>query len=198
MAEPAAKHATYADLEAVPPHLVAELIHGSLVTHPRPSPRHGSAAINLSAEVVGAFERGRGGPGGWVFMTEPELRFGQNILVPDIAGWRRERLPALPDTNWIETPPDWVCEILSPSTEVHDRGAKREIYAAAGVAHLWLLNPVAQQLEAFVLTAGKWLLAAVVTGAEEVAAPPFEAAPFSLGLLWPFDPPNEPESGLQT
>lgn len=198
MADPARRQATYADVEAAPPNLVAELIHGSLVTHPRPSPRHGVAAINLGFEVVGPFERGRGGPGGWVFITEPELRLGHNILVPDIAGWRRERLPALPDTNWIETPPDWVCEVLSPSTEIYDRGAKREIYAAAGVAHLWLLNPIGQQLEAFVLTAGKWLLAGVVSGSDEVALPPFDAVPFSLGQLWPFDAPNAPAGDPQT
>ena len=189
MAEPAAKTATYADLEAAPPHLVAEIIDGTLVTHPRPVPRHVTASLSLGAELVGSYQRGRGGPGGWVFMVEPELHLGANIVVPDVAGWRRERLATLSDKAWIDTPPDWVCEVLSPSTEYYDRGPKREIYAEAGVPYLWLVDPRVQVLEAFVLTAGKWLLAATVVGGAEVCAPPFDAASFSLGLLWPFDEP---------
>lgn len=198
MAEPAPRHASYADLEAVHPRLVAEILHGKLVTHPRPAPLHAAASVALSLEVANPFQRGRGGPGGWVFRSEPELHLGDNVVVPDLAGWRRERLPSLPETAWIGTPPDWVCEIISPSTDFYDRGTKREIYAAAGVSHLWLVNPVVRQLEAFQLTAGKWLLAAVVSGADEVALPPFDAAPFSLGLLWPFDQSNEVGAGPQT
>ncbi len=198
MADPAHRQATYADLEAVPPHLVAELLYGSLVTHPRPAPQHAVAANALGAEITNPFQKGQGGPGGWIFMTEPELHLGQNVLVPDIAGWRRERLPSLPKTAWIETPPDWVCEVISPSTEYYDRGVKRDIYAAAGVLHLWLVNPVLRQLEAFQLTAGKWLLAAVVGDNDEVCLPPFDAAPFSLGLLWPFDQSNEAGAAPQT
>lgn len=198
MAEPAPRRATYADLEAVPPHRVAELLRGALVTHPRPAPRHALAANALTTTITGQFQMGRGGPGGWVFMVEPELHLGDDVVVPDLAGWRRERLPALPDTAWIDTPPDWVCEILSPSTEAVDRGVKREIYAGAGVPYLWLVSPATKQLEAFQLTMGKWLLAAVVSDAGEVAAPPFEAAPFSLGLLWPFDDANAPGEAPQT
>ncbi|MGE3246122.1 MAG: Uma2 family endonuclease, partial [Beijerinckiaceae bacterium] len=117
MAEAATRRATYADLEAVHPHLVAELINGALVTHPRPAPRHAIAAIALGGEISGSFQRRQGGPGGWIFMVEPELHFGENVVVPDIAGWRRERLPQLPDTAYITTPPDWLCEVISPSTE---------------------------------------------------------------------------------
>lgn len=189
MAEAAPRPATYADLEAVPANLVAEIIHGALVTHPRPSPRHAVAANVLGSELTGGFQFGRGGPGGWVFMVEPELHFGANVVVPDIAGWRRERLSSLPDKAWIEIAPDWVCEIISPSTEHYDRGAKRQIYGAASVAYLWLVNPVEQYLEAFQLVAGQWLLQTTVAGADEVKIPPFDAAPFSLGLLWPFDAP---------
>ncbi len=189
MAEPAARRATYADVEAAPPHLVAELIHGSLVTHPRPAPRHAVAAHRLGNVLGGPFDFGNGGPGGWVFMVEPELHLGENVVVPDIAGWRRERLSVLPDTAFLTTPPDWVCEVLSPSTERYDRGAKRQIYGEAGVPYLWLVDPVTQLLEAFVLTAGKWLLYSSVVGGDEVRLPPFDAAAFSLGLLWPFDEP---------
>ncbi|MBM3609307.1 MAG: Uma2 family endonuclease [Alphaproteobacteria bacterium] len=189
MAEAAPKPATYADLEAVPANLVAEIIQGALVTHPRPSPRHAVAANVLGSELTGGFQFGRGGPGGWIFMVEPELHFGANVVVPDIAGWKRERLSSLPDKAWIEIAPDWICEVISPSTEHYDRGAKRQIYGAADVAYLWLVNPVEQYLEAFQLVAGQWLLQTTVAGADEVKIPPFDAAPFSLGLLWPFDQP---------
>lgn len=194
MAERAKKAATYADLEAVPANLVAEIIEGSLVTHPRPAPRHATAAFSLGDELAGPFQKGRGGPGGWVFMVDPELHFGANVVVPDIAGWRRENLPTLPDTAYLETPPDWVCEMLSPSTEHFDRGAKRRIYADAGVANLCLVDPRVQVLEAFQLVAGQWLLLGAAVGAEEVKLPPFDAAPFSLGLLWPFDAPVDPNA----
>ena len=122
-------------------------------------------------------------------MVEPELHLGPHVTVPDIAGWRRETLPQLPDTAWIETPPDWVCETLSPSTESYDRGSKRQIYAASRVKHLWLVDPQPRLLEAFALSDGRWLLLATCRDEEEVRVPPFDAISFSLGLLWPFDTP---------
>jgi len=192
MAEPARVPATYADLERVPPHLVAELIHGVLETHPRPVPRHAIAVNSLSDEITAPFQKGPGGPGGWIFMIEPELHFGENVLVPDLAGWRRERLPALPDTPFLTVAPDWACEVLSPSTEHLDRGPKRRIYPEAGVAFLWLLDPRIRLLEAFVLTDGRWTLLAGLRDAEEVSVPPFEAISFSLGSLFPFDDPTQP------
>lgn len=190
MIEPDRKSATYADLEAVPPHLVAEILFGALYTHPRPVPKHAAAANSLGYELTGPFQRQRGGPGGWVFMVEPELHLGPHITVPDLAGWRRERLPALPDTAFIELVPDWVCEILSPSTEAVDRGVKMRIYATFGLAHLWLLSPATQILETYELRDGKWLLLETFTGAVEVAAAPFAAVPFPLAALFPFDEPT--------
>lgn len=189
MAEAAARRATYADLEAVPDHLVAEIVDGLLETHPRPRPRHAMAAAELAGELTPPFGRGRGGPGGWIFMIEPEVHLGSHVVVPDLAGWRRERMPTEPETAWIETPPDWVCEILSPATARLDRGPKRRIYAEAGLAHLWLLDPGDGVLEAFTLTAGQWLLTSTVQRGETVAAPPFDAVPFALDDLFPFDPP---------
>jgi Uma2 family endonuclease len=189
MADPAKRLATYADLEAVPPHLVAEIIHGALVTHPRPSPRHAVAANVLGARLTPSHQWGEGGPGGWIFMDEPELHLGPDVVVPDIAGWRRERLPALPATAYLETPPDWVCEILSNATEYYDRNAKRGIYAGAGVAHLWLLDPRSMLLEVFQLAAGRWLLNATFGGGDEVRAPAFEAIAFPMSQLFPFDSP---------
>jgi Uma2 family endonuclease len=196
MAEAAIREATYAELEAVPAHLVAEIIDGTLETHPRPRPRHAVAAARLSGELDRPFGRGRGGPGGWIFMVEPELHFGRQVVVPDLAGWRRERLPVEPATAFIETPPDWVCEILSPSTSRLDRGPKRRIYAEAGVGHLWLLDPTDGMLEAFALTGGQWLLLGTVERGEPVSLPPFDAVSFPLDDLFPFDDPAAPPAPL--
>lgn len=183
----AVREATYADLEAVPPHLVAELIDGGLVTHPRPAPKHAIAASALGMEIGDAFQRGRrGGPGCWLIVDEPELHLpGGNVVVPDLAGWRRERLTALPDKAFFETAPDWVCEILSPSTESYDRGPKRRIYATAGVCFLWMLDPRSEILETFVLREGAWLLGGTFSGADAVSAAPFEAIAIALEDLWP-------------
>jgi Uma2 family endonuclease len=113
------------------------------------------------------------------------LHLGPHVVVPDIAGWRRERLPRLPDTAFIETAPDWVCEVLSPSTARIDRTDKLAIYAGFGVGHAWYVDPIARTLEVFELTGGKWLLAATFKDAEPVAAPPFAVHTFALDVLWP-------------
>lgn len=187
MAEPVRRDAIYADLMAVPEHLVAEILFGALVTHPRPAPRHALAASRLGVEIGGPFDKGSGGPGGWIILDEPELHLGPHVVVPDMAGWRRERLPRLPDTAWFETAPDWVCEFLSPKTERHDRGAKQTIYALWGVPHMWLVNPVLRLLEAYELREAKWLRLDVFQDDALVAAPPFAEVPFELARLWPLD-----------
>ncbi|MFD1331342.1 Uma2 family endonuclease [Methylopila musalis] len=192
-ADPARSRATYADLEAVPPHRVAEIVDGVLETHPRPSPRHGAAALQLGAELSFSFQRGRGELGDWIFILKPELHLGADVVVPDLAGWRRERLPREPETAYVETAPDWVCEILSPSTERLDRGPKRRIYARAGVEHLWLLDPQSKLLEAFARVADQWLLLATIGEGEEVRAAPFDAIGFPLDALFPFDEPTAPQ-----
>jgi Uma2 family endonuclease len=189
MVEPAKKRATYADLEAVPPHLVAEIIDGELMTHPRPSPRHGVASSALGARLMDFFQFDRGGPGGWIFIDEPELHLGPHVVVPDIAGWRRERLPSYPETNYFETSPDWACEILSGSTEKRDRTVKMRIYAEAQVPYFWLIDPRLQILEAFELAEGRWLKIGAWNSDDEVRAPPFDAVAISLADLWPLDPP---------
>lgn len=189
-ADPALRKANYADLEAVDPRLVAEIVDGVLETHPRPSPRHGLAANRLGYKLTGPFDLGEDGPGGWIFIVEPELHLGPDVVVPDLAGWRRERLSQEPTTAYIETPPDWACEILSPSTERLDRGPKRRIYADAGVGHLWLLDPTARLLEAFANVAGQWLLLATVEPGDEVRVAPFDAVGFPLDALFPLDAPS--------
>jgi Uma2 family endonuclease len=186
---PAKRTATYDDLLAVPEHFVAELLFGELVTHPRPAPRHAVAASALGNVLGPPFQFGNGGPGGWIVLDEPELHLAEHVAVPDLAAWRRERMPSLPETSWFETVPDWVCEVLSPSTQRHDRGDKRLIYAEAGVSHLWHVDPILQMLEVFELRDGKWLLHGVFHDNADVAAPPFAALSFNLGLLWPFETP---------
>ncbi|MDW6022851.1 Uma2 family endonuclease [Mesorhizobium sp. BAC0120] len=191
MVEPKKTPATYADLEAVPPHLVAEIIDGELVTHPRPSPRHGAAASALGGKIGDPYQfGGGGGPGGWIFIVEPELHLGSHVIVPDLAGWRRERLRDYHDAAFIEIPPDWICEVLSASTEQRDRTTKRRIYAEAAVTYLWLLDPRQQLLEVFVLaTDGNWKLNGAWRSDDMVSAVPFDAISFSLADLWPLDRP---------
>lgn len=194
MATLAKTEATYADLEKVPPHLVAEIIHGVLETHPRPVPRHGIAANSLSDELTSPFQKGRGGPGGWIFITEPELHLGPHVLVPDLAGWKRERMPSLPKNVGITVSPDWACEILSPSTARIDREAKLPIYAAQGVGFVWLIDPASRFLDAYQNVAGKWMLVGTATGDGDVCLRPFDAITFSLNELFPLDPPFSEDS----
>jgi len=184
VSKPARRAATYEDLLAVPEPLVAEILFGELVTHPRPAPRHAHVVTRLNGLLSPPFDLRIGGPGGWVFLVEPELHLGEHVAVPDIAAWRIERLPQLPDTAWIEVAPDWVCEVLSPSTESYDRGDKRLIYAEAGVDHVWHINPLLKMLEVSELRDGKWLLLDVFGDDAEVAAAPFAELSFSLSLLW--------------
>ena len=184
MLKPKPRTATYADIEALPPNMVGEIVHGVLHAHPRPAPRHGVAAVALGAEISVPFGRGSGGPGGWIFLVEPELHLGPHVVVPDLAGWKKERLTPFPTTSFIETPPDWLAEILSPSTQAIDRTDKLGVYAEFGVKHCWYVDPIARTLEVFALSGGKWLLAATFKNAEPVAAPPFEVHSFPLDVLW--------------
>jgi len=189
MTKPVPTPATYADLEKVPPHLVAEIIHGVLETHPRPTPRHAMTSAEILGMLRGPFRLGEGGPGGWLFMNEPELHLSNHGVVPVIVGWRRGRMSSLPDTPYLTLVPDWVCEILSPSTARLDQGPKRQIYAGCGVPYLWLLDPVTRVLDAYQLVSGKWLLLGTATGSGDVSLPPFDAISFSLDVLFPLDPP---------
>src|ERR671910_2136553 len=175
MGSPVKRRATYDDLLQVPPHRVAEIVDGDLHVSPRPASRHALAASVLLGELGPPFHHGRGGPGGWWILFEPELHLGDDVLVPDLAGWRRERMPEFPDTAFFTVTPDWVCEVVSPGTERLDRAKKVPVYAREGAAHLWLVNPLARTLEVYRLAEGRWLLLATREGAARVRAEPFDA-----------------------
>ena len=176
--------ATYQDVLDAPAHRVAELIDGTLYTHPRPAMPHARASSALGGKIGGPFDYDAGGPGGWWIVDEPELHLGEEIVVPDLAGWRREGMPQYPDTAYVTLAPDWVCEVLSASTRKVDLLEKRPLYAREGVGHLWLVEPTDRTLEAFELHDGQWLLIASAKDDEAVSIRPFDAITFNLGDLW--------------
>jgi Uma2 family endonuclease len=184
MADPARKRASYSDLLGVPDRLVAEIVDGELVTSPRPAPRHARAASSLGGELYGPFDRGRGGPGGWIILDEPELHLSGDALVPDLGGWRRERMPTLPEVTAFELAPDWVCEVLSPSTAPLDRTRKLPIYARERVQHVWLVDPSPRTLEVLRLDGGGYRIVGAWHGDTVVHAEPFEAYALRLADLW--------------
>jgi Uma2 family endonuclease len=176
--------ATYADLEALPPHVVGEILTGELYASPRPAIPHAWASSRLGGLLLGAFDLATKGPGGWTLLDEPELHLGPDVLVPDVAGWRRERLPAPPRLAALKLAPDWVCELLSPSTEARDRVLKLPIYAREGVEFVWLVDPDVRTLEVFHLTGPHYTLLASYAENAPVRAEPFATLEFSLGVLW--------------
>lgn len=181
---PARRSATYEDLLEVPEPLVAELVDGEVVASPRPASPHAHAASVLGMDLGSAFQRGRGGPGGWWILYEPELHLGTDVLVPDLAGWRRSRMPEVPDTPYFAMSPDWVCEVVSPSTMRLDRVRKRPIYAREAVAHAWLVDPLARSLEVFRRQGEHWVLISTHADDERVRAEPFDEVELELGALW--------------
>ena len=188
---PAKRPATYADLEALPEHVVGEIIDGELFVSPRPKPRHAVAATRIAADLDPAFGRGRGGPGGWWILAEPELRLSRNVVIPDVAGWRRARMAVLPDQVGIELVPDWVCEVLSPSTSRMDRGKKMHVYAAHRIPHLWLVDPLLQSVEIYALRDGHWSLLGVHLDDQRIRAEPFAEVELALRDWWT-TPPGSP------
>ena len=182
------KPATYADLEALPADRVGELIDGTLYSSPRPAAPHAAVSSRLGGELYQPFERGSGGPGGWILLDEPELHFDGDVLVPDLAGWRLERMPRVPRVAAITLAPDWVCEVLSPSTRALDRTAKLPLYARERVRHVWLMDPDACTLEVFRLDGAHYVLRAVHSGPAVVRAEPFEALELKLAILWDTEP----------
>jgi Uma2 family endonuclease len=184
MAQRSEKPATYQDILDAPKNMIAEVINGTLRLHPRPAAPHCAAASALGEELGPPFKRGRGGPGGWIILDEPELHLGTDILVPDLGGWRRERMPKIPANAHFTLPPDWGCEVLSPGTRKEDRTEKLPIYARAGVNHAWLVDPLARTLEVLRLERERWTILATWADEAKVRAEPFDAIELDLSILW--------------
>ena len=176
--------ATYADLERLPPEVVAEIVDDELHASPRPAPRHAWASSRLGESLGPPFHSGRDGPGGWVLLDEPELHLGRQVVVPDLAGWRRSRWSALPETAYFTLAPDWVCEVVSPSTSSFDRVKKLAVYARVGVDHAWIIDPLAHSLEVLRLDHGHWTIVGAHAGREVVRAEPFSDLALDLRGLW--------------
>ena len=190
-AKPSSKRATYADIEALPKNQVGEILFGVLHAHARPALPHTNVASALGMELGGPFHSGRGGPGGWLILDEPELHLGPDpdVVVPDLAGWRRARMSTVPAKPFLTMPPDWVAEIVSPSTEAEDRGEKMTIYARERVPHAWLVDPLIRTLEVFRLDGDTWRMIKTWHGDVKVRAEPFDAIELDLALLWEALPP---------
>ena len=182
--KPLKKDATYDDLREVPDHFIAEIFDGELYASPRPAIPHSRAASVLGGKLGDPFDHGRGGPGGWLILDEPELHFRSDVLVPDLAAWRRERLPRLPADAFLTVAPDWVCEVLSKSTEGLDRGKKLTVYAREAVSHVWLVDPSRRKLEVLSLESGAWAPLERYNGSAIVRAAPFDALEIEFGALW--------------
>ena len=181
------RKATYEDLCRVPDNMVAEIIDGELFASPRPALPHTLAASVIGSMLVGAFggnPGGSGAPGGWWILDEPELHFGEDVLVPDMAGWRRERVPVLPDAPAMTLAPDWACEILSPSTAAVDRGRKMRVYAREGVGHLWVVDPLPRTLEVYRLEGDHWAVSSTHGSEVALCAAPFEVVPIDMTRWW--------------
>jgi Uma2 family endonuclease len=185
--------ATYEDLLRVPDYLVAEIVDGELFTSPRPASRHARANTRLASILDRRFDEGDGGPGGWWIVAEPELHLGRDVLVPDIAGWRRERMPVFPDAAWFELAPDWICEVVSPSTTRLDRVRKLPRYARYGIPYAWIVDPKAHSVEVYRLTGELYSLFSTHEGADAIRAEPFDACEIALASLW-IDPEPTPPS----
>jgi Uma2 family endonuclease len=185
MSQPAKKIATYEDLYSIPETMIGEIINGELIVTPRPSLDHSHAASSVGGELVPPFGMGRGGgPGGWVILFEPEICLAQHAVVPDLAGWRKERLAGRSKSEWMSIPPDWVCEVLSPSTALRDRTVKKAIYEEHGVGHLWLVDPLHMTVEVFRLESSRWVPAGVFGGEENARLEPFQQIEIHLGDWW--------------
>jgi Uma2 family endonuclease len=179
------KRATYEDVLAAPPEKVAEVVDGELHLFPRPAKPHAAAASAIGEELGPPFKRGRGGPGGWILLDEPELHLVDDILVPDLGGWRRERMPVMTtELPYFDLAPDWVCEVLSDSTKKLDRVKKVPIYARSGVKNVWLVDPIARTLEVLRLERERYVIVAAHADDAKVRAEPFDAIELDLSILW--------------
>jgi len=184
VAVPVKHGATYRDLEELPDTVIGQIVDGELYASPRPAAVHQFTASSMGMDLGNPFQKGRGGPGGWWILDEPELHLASDVVVPDLAGWRRDRMPAVPRTPAIELPPDWICEVLSPSTQLLDRGPKLRLYGRVGVQHVWFVDPIAQTLEILRREHDAWVFVSIHGGDEKVRAEPFDAVELDLSGWW--------------
>jgi len=184
MAARVREHATYEDLIRLPENMVGELIEGELYASPRPAGPHTVTASGLGFALGPSFQWGRGGPGGWWILDEPELHLGRNVLVPDLAGWRKERMPQIPKNHIFSVPPDWVCDVTSPSSGRIDRLKKMPLYARDEVQHIWIVEPEQQTIEAYRLQGAGWFLFGAYGEEPTARIEPFDAVEIDLTLLW--------------
>ena len=187
MSQPVRKKATYEDVLAAPDHMIAEIIDGELLLSPRPASPHAIACSAMGYSLGPPFHHekpGPPGPGGWWILDEPELHLHQDILVPDLAGWRRDRMPRIPNVAFFTQAPDWLCEVLSPSSVHVDRIRKMDLYARAGVGHVWIVDPGHRTVEVFRLTDGMWVYPRAWAGNEAMRAEPFDAVDIDLSSWW--------------
>jgi Uma2 family endonuclease len=183
----ARRRATYEDLLKVSDTMVAEILDGELYATPRPASPHARAASGIGSALWGLFDRatnGPGQPGGWWILFEPELHLGSDVVVPDVVGWRREKMPVLPNVAAFTQAPDWACEVVSPTTAGADRVRKMRIYARENLGHLWLVDPISRTLEVYRLEAPRWVVVSTHSGSERVRAEPFEAVELEIARWW--------------
>ncbi len=179
--------ASYDHIIALPEHVVGEIVDGELVVQPRPALHHANASGSLRELLGGPFRSGIGGPGGWWLLPEPELHLGADVVVPDLAGWRKTRMPRIPNAPWSDLAPDWVCEVLSPGSIHHDRVTKSAIYCRHAVGWFWIVDVRQRTIEAHELAQGRWSLIGTFGGNEAARIPPFDAVGLDLGAIWQVD-----------
>lgn len=185
MSSAASKEKTaYEKWMELPDNVIGEILAGELHVSPRPAPKHSHASSILLGEIMRPFHRGQGGPGGWIILFEPEVHINSHIFVPDLGGWKRSKLPQIPDEPFFSTIPDWICEVLSPSTTALDKTKKMPLYAELGVNHFWLIDPIARTLEVYVNDQLNWKLLKTYANEDKVRAAPFDAIEFDLSALW--------------
>lgn len=175
----------YEELCALPENVIGEIINGELIVSPRPAPKHANSASGLTGILREYYQYGRnGGPGGWWILIEPQIEFPEKVVVPDIAGWKKSKMPSLPDKAYFNLAPDWVCEVLSPSTARYDRISKLQVYANNGITDYWILDPVGKVLETYSLEKGGYKVGPAFSGNDIVKTSPFSDFEFDLGDLW--------------
>jgi len=190
MTETVRKLATWDDLLAtLDDGRTYEIIAGLMEALPRPRPGHGNAQALLSGEIVRPFQRGRGGPGGWWIIIEPDVELTTNdIIVPDLAGWKRDKVPEFPHDRPIRFVPDWICEVLSPTNQKRDRVVKANLYLTCGVMYYWILDVQERTLEAYSAKEGSWVRLGAWTDGDTSRIPPFDAIELEVEGLFPPPP----------